>query len=294
MNTTAEKNTRIAIALITLVALLGATMEVQAASITSTGSGDWNSTAADAPWPSGIVPALADVVTIASGSTVAMTDNRTLTGAVTVNSGGVLNVSAGVTVAFNYGSSLDLTVASGGGFNNLGSVSAGFSSGNCVSCGGAITNGAGATFTTSGNITIAGTFDNLGTVSVNYGSAASLVGLGQFINDVNATLNINTGGGNPSITTLTISAANNTVNYTKNGKTAAPLTYVNLGLIPTAGGTMSASGSTITGNLTVGSLVTTLTFPSTSIGGTFTYSASGSSTFPNGFSIGALNQTAGT
>jgi hypothetical protein len=275
------------------VALLGALTEVQAANITSTGSGNWNSTTAGAPWPGGTVPALSDTVIIAGGSAVTNTDNRTLTGAVTVNSGGALTVSAGVTVAFNYGSGLDLTVASGGVLNNSGSVSAGFSSGNCVSCGGAITNSAGATFTTAGNITIAGTFDNLGTVSVNYASAAPLLGLGQFINDANATLNIKTGGGNPSITTLTTTAANNTVNYTTSGKTALAHTYVNLGLV--GGGTMSASGSTVTGNLTVGSLVTgALTFPVSPIGGTLTYSGSGSSTFPSGYSIGGLNQSAGT
>lgn len=40
------------------------------AAITSAGSGDWNSTTANAPWPSGIVPVSGDTVTISSGHTV--------------------------------------------------------------------------------------------------------------------------------------------------------------------------------------------------------------------------------
>src|SRR2546422_7250227 len=109
MKTTHAEGRQISIILISIAALLGALTEVQAATITSTGSGNWNSTAAGAPWPGGTVPALGDTVIIANGSTVTMTDNRTLTGTVTVNSGGVLDVSAGVTVAFNYGSGTGLT-----------------------------------------------------------------------------------------------------------------------------------------------------------------------------------------
>src|SRR5260370_40803007 len=66
-------------------------------------------------------------------------------------------------------------------------------------------------------------------------------------------------------------------------------------MVPSVAGTVSLSGSTVNNNLTIGANVnSSITWPASPIGGTFTYSGSASSTFPNGFSIGALNQTAGT
>ena len=35
--------------------------------ITNTGSGDWTSTVADAPWPGGVVPTAVDDVILAAG-----------------------------------------------------------------------------------------------------------------------------------------------------------------------------------------------------------------------------------
>lgn len=73
---------------------------LNAATITTTGSGNWNSTVANAPWPGGTVPAVGDNVIIANGHTVNLTAAVTKTGSstVTVNQGGVLNLNAVLTV----------------------------------------------------------------------------------------------------------------------------------------------------------------------------------------------------
>src|SRR5262245_23574912 len=74
-----------------LVALLflNQSSTVRAAAITTGGSGNWGGTAANAPWPTGVIPAVTDTITIASGHTVTLTDARTIAG-VTINAGGTL------------------------------------------------------------------------------------------------------------------------------------------------------------------------------------------------------------
>ncbi|MFZ4581212.1 MAG: hypothetical protein ACOYM7_01065 [Paludibacter sp.] len=82
-----------------LIILFFSLSEIKAATITSTGSGNWNSTTANAPWPSGIVPAVGDIVIIANTHTVNLTVAVTKTaGTVTVSQGGTLNLNASLTV----------------------------------------------------------------------------------------------------------------------------------------------------------------------------------------------------
>src|SRR4051812_27290129 len=88
-------------------------LAANAATITNTGTGNWNSTTANAPWPGGSVPALSDTVYIAGSTTVTITDTRAFTGPITVNasgSNGKLVVGSGGTSAVF----ADLTVNSGG------------------------------------------------------------------------------------------------------------------------------------------------------------------------------------
>ena len=59
-----------------------------AATIANTGTGNWNSTTANAPCPGGTVPALGDTAYIAGSTTVTITDARTFTGPITVNASG--------------------------------------------------------------------------------------------------------------------------------------------------------------------------------------------------------------
>ncbi|MGD0712332.1 MAG: hypothetical protein ABR968_14245, partial [Bacteroidales bacterium] len=77
-----------------LIIILFATSFVKANTITTAGSGNWNSTAFNAPWPGGIVPASTDNVIIASGDNVAVTVAITQTGTVEIQSGGTLTATA--------------------------------------------------------------------------------------------------------------------------------------------------------------------------------------------------------
>jgi hypothetical protein len=74
-------------------------------SITTAGSGNWSSTTADAPWPGGTVPIEGDNVVIASGHTVTIDQNITIgndttTAAITINSGGKLQVLSTAAAAY--------------------------------------------------------------------------------------------------------------------------------------------------------------------------------------------------
>jgi len=73
--------------------------------ITTAGSGNWSSTTPDAPWPSGTVPIEGDNVTIANGHTVTIDQNITIgndttTAAITINSGGKLQVLSTAAAAY--------------------------------------------------------------------------------------------------------------------------------------------------------------------------------------------------
>src|ERR1051326_986216 len=104
--------TKQGLALISCLSLL-LCVTANAATITNTGTGNWNSTTANAPWPGGTVPALSDTVYIAGSTTVTITDTRAFTGPIFVNasgSNGKLVVGSGGT-----GSTLaDITINSGG------------------------------------------------------------------------------------------------------------------------------------------------------------------------------------
>jgi len=73
--------------------------------ITTAGSGNWSSTTPDAPWPGGTVPGEGDNVTIANGHTVTIDQNITIgndttKAAITINSGGKLQVLSTAAAAY--------------------------------------------------------------------------------------------------------------------------------------------------------------------------------------------------
>ena len=131
-----------------------------AATITNAGSGNWNSTAANAPWPGGTVPALSDTVYIATG-TVTITDVRTFTGPITVLNGATLQLPSGNnTTIFS-----DFSVMSGGTLNHQGNGGDFNFSGNVTNYGRFTVSGganAGCVFTYSGSgKTLAGAITNV-------------------------------------------------------------------------------------------------------------------------------------
>ena len=57
--------------------VLGSLLAVNAANIKASGSGNWNSTVPNAPWPGGNVPGAGDNVTIDDGYDITVTANAT-------------------------------------------------------------------------------------------------------------------------------------------------------------------------------------------------------------------------
>jgi len=74
-----------------LMILLISVSMTQAAIVTTTGNGSWNSTIANTPWPGGIVPLNNDEVIIATGHTVEVTADAQIKN-LTIQTGAFLNV----------------------------------------------------------------------------------------------------------------------------------------------------------------------------------------------------------
>lgn len=96
------------------------------AAITTTGSGNWSSTVADTPWPSGTVPGDGDTVTIANGHTVTLDQNLTIgadttTAAIAIASGGKLQYLAAAAAAYTLTSKGDISVTGTLEFGTTGS-----------------------------------------------------------------------------------------------------------------------------------------------------------------------------
>ena len=101
---------------------------VKAQTITTTGSGNWNSTTADAPWPGGTVPLSTDLVIIANTHTVTVTAAATIAG-VTINNGGTLTWSAAVSLNLNGPFVNNGTFTKGSGTVTFGGTSAAINAG---------------------------------------------------------------------------------------------------------------------------------------------------------------------
>lgn len=211
--------------------------------------------------------------TLAANSTTSVSGNlnitsvtgtKTFTGGVTINNGGILAESVAEPIA--YGG--NVTINNGGTLTEFGAATMSFA-GNLrndgtytASTGVHTFSGAGKTLSGANAISIpsatfTGSYQNIKTLTV----STTLAGVGSLTNGdgTNGTLNI---GGTSAITTLTASAANNTVNY--NGvaqtvKLVGGTTYFNLSLgnsgVKTIGSVLGQT-LTVAGALTVASGVT--------------------------------------
>jgi hypothetical protein len=179
-----------------------------------------------------------NVITIQSPHVVTVTANVTVD-QMTINAGGEVTVENGVTLTVNNGSGTDLT--------NNGS------------------------FTSNGTLTVtASTVLNNGTFTSN----GVLGGTGTFTQGASASLAI---GGTITITTLTATAAGNTVDYTGVAQAVKATTYVNLTLSGSGNKTFAAA-TTINGafqiqtgtNALINNTITVAATGSTTVDGTLT------------------------
>jgi len=223
-----------------------ATPHAFAATVTTAGSGNWNSTTVNAPWPLGTVPVAGSDIIIANGNTVTVTANIANSPAtITINSGGQLTV-GGFTLAVSGATTVsgtlaittgtggtktftgNVTINSGGVWNET--VAEAVTFGGNLQNDGIFTASTGAhTFSGNGktiggtnaiaipSLTITGTGASIVTNNGVLTVSTTLAGADTLANGSNATLNI---GGTSSITTLTNAG---TISRTGTGTTTTAL-----------------------------------------------------------------------
>src|SRR5689334_17628512 len=68
-----------------------------ASTITTGGSGSWNSTTPNQPWPGGTIPSSTDDIVIGAGHTLTVSDNRTCS-SIKIGNGSSLSISSSITL----------------------------------------------------------------------------------------------------------------------------------------------------------------------------------------------------
>jgi len=97
-----------------LATLMGASMG-WAATVTTAGSGDWNSTTSNSPWPGGTVPSSADDVAIRSTDSITVsTTPASSVNSITITGGGHIQLTINSNVILNVRSSFTHFAPSGG------------------------------------------------------------------------------------------------------------------------------------------------------------------------------------
>ncbi len=193
----------------------------------------------------------------------AATGTKTFTGAVTINSGGVWDLS-GQNPATSFGGGITM---SGTTFNN-GTGAAAFSANQSLL--GANNMTFGGTVTPAGSTTLINS--NTGTVTI-----SSIVLTGNFTQGTNALLSLTSATPFSSVGTFDASTNTNTVNYTGAAQAVKATTYINLTLSGSGNKTFSAS-TTINGTLSIsGSAVASL--------------VAGTSSPANGLILGGTTET---
>lgn len=257
-----------------------------AATITTTGSGNWSSTVPNAPWPGGTIPAATDNVIIGTGFTLTVDGNRTAN-AMTVGNGSTLTVNTGVVLTIT----TSISFPNLAGANTTGTIAgAGTVNAATMTIAGSVapTSSQTATVTStiaaltitntltitsqrpaavtnnptfqiqSGTVTVNGT---LTCVTANNAASTTLVTLATGAQSGTLQLGnvtpISTSG-NAGVSTFTFTGTTATVNYTGAAQTVYNVNYTNL--------TLSGSG------------IKTLQTGTTAIGGNFTLSGTASTT----------------
>ncbi len=299
-----------------------------AATITSAGDGNWNSTTPNAPWPGGTVPSATDDVVIlpthditvtanASINSITLGSNNTATTRIlTVNSGITLTVTAGITMQNDDATNMAATIT-GAGTITCASLTVGGTTTTLTGDASTILTSTITSLSISGNLNINGEDDGNDDNNATLALASGSVTVGGTVNtDEEAgsvvTLTLNTGaatgtlflaGATPftdTVGTPTFDAAGSsaTVNYSGATQTVRAVTYNNLTLSGSGTKTL-ASALTVNNDVTINSGVTldvaaiTLTVSSGTIiiNGTLDFSDSTGSATSTGTSVVTMGST---
>ncbi|MDD5571903.1 MAG: hypothetical protein PHD97_12205 [Bacteroidales bacterium] len=300
---------------------------VYAATVTTTGSGNWSSTTPNAPWPGGTIPATTDDIVVGAGFTLTVDGDRTCnsmafkstSGTLTVNGGVILTVTTSVTLEAINSSNRACTI-SGAGTINCASVNVG----NAVTPSGtSYTTQMTSTltaFNVSGNFTIyasrnggrnndgtfffsTGTLDIDGTLTTSCAASST------------STFNMNTGSMNGTLklggattfslgagtSTLTFNSTSTTVEYDRSGDQTIRGASAYYNLKVSGSGTKTTDAATTVngaldinaGTLELGTTNITVTGTTTILGTLSDNSTSGTNTFNGPVSVtGSIYYTA--
>jgi len=185
--------------LVFIPAILGFSQLAYADTIESNGSGggEW-STGVTSTWNGGVEPIASDDVIIKSGDTVTLTESKTVTGSITIESGGTLIIDG------PNGGQIEL---SGGTINNSGTLTLNGGSdpgsgqinvdpGTINNSGTITTNGGSESFSGQINLTAGSTLNNSGTITTNGGSGnfSGQINLNNGAINNSGTITVNDGG----------------------------------------------------------------------------------------------------
>ncbi|SHF89242.1 hypothetical protein SAMN05443549_101722 [Flavobacterium fluvii] len=227
-NTLLSLNPSKAIHLLLMVFLLLTFSFANAANIISAGSGNWNSTVANAPWPGGVVPSATDNVTIAAGHTVTVTGSTSITN---------LNLSNTTSkLVINSGQTLNVT----GTFTNSGTTTNGVNGPGTILFTGTATFGSLTPTGVRPNIVVGnGVSTNTVTVGANTSVTDLTINTGATLSFSNRTLAINGFFNNSGTVTGTTGQVNPVGNFTNSGT----FTISSTGQVNVPTGNFSNTGS---------------------------------------------------
>ncbi|MEO8427538.1 MAG: hypothetical protein ABI651_10550, partial [Verrucomicrobiota bacterium] len=293
-----------------------------AATVTTAGNGNWNSTTVNAPWPGGTVPATTDNVIIRAGDSVTVTANATINSitfnnasaiaaTLTVNTGVILTVTAGVTLQNSATLNTSATIA-GAGTLNCASVTTG---GNTLPTAGTTTSTLTSTISSlamSASLTVRAQKNGvpINQATFAFASGAVSVGGSAVLNADSgavATLTLATGAATGTLTlpgatpfstpgagtaTFTANGTGATVVYSGAAQTVKFVTYKHLTLSGSGVKTLT-SIATISGNLTLSGTATATTAIALAISGNLDVGA-GTTFTVAGFNITVTGTTSVT
>ncbi len=304
-----------------LVMLLAATIGGKAATVTTAGSGNWNSTTANAPWPGGTVPQSTDDVIIRAGDAITVTANATINSVafnnssstpatITVNASVLFTVSTGITLQNSATVATSATIA-GSGTVNCASLAVGGTTtptiASTITC--TLTSTV-SNLAVSGNMSVlskrpSAAVINNASFALAYGSVR--VGGSAILNadtTATATLTLATGAQSGTLTlagatpfstpgagtaTFSPNGTTATVQYSGGAQTVRAVSYRHLTLSGSGVKTLT-SVTTVNGNLTLSGTASATTAAALTIGGNLTVN-SGTTFTVAGFNLTVTGTT---
>jgi len=278
-----------------VAALLMMSLISNAATVTTTGTGNWSSTVPNAPWPGGTIPASTDNVIVGTGFTLTVDGARTCN-SLQVGNGSTITVNSGITLTITTSLAFPNLVAT----NATGTIAgAGTVNAASMTIGGTIIPTASATVNVtstiaalnisgtltltsqrpavsnsnptfqlqSGTVTVTGTLTCITAANAASTTLVTLATGAQSGTLILASATPISTSGNAGVSTFTFTGTSATVNYSGAAQTVFNTNYTHLTLSGSGAKTLQTSTATVGGNLTLSGTASTTTVVALAITG---------------------------